>query len=37
MFCSGERVIVAAGAIVNKNVVSKSLVGGVPARLIKNI
>lgn len=30
----GDNVIVAAGSIVNKNILSNSVVGGVPARLI---
>ena len=33
----GSRSIVAAGAVVNKNVEENSLVGGVPAKLIKKI
>lgn len=32
-----ERSVVAAGAVVSKNVESKSIYGGVPARLIKKI
>jgi len=32
-----SRSIVAAGAVVNKKVASNSIVGGVPAKLIKNI
>ena len=33
----GENSIVAAGAVVSKNVPDNSVVGGVPAKLIKNI
>lgn len=33
----GERAIIAAGAVVNKDVASNSIVGGVPAREIKKI
>lgn len=33
----GNNVVVAAGAIVTKDVADNSLVGGVPAKLIKNI
>lgn len=33
----GERSIIAAGAVVNKNVDSRSIVGGVPAKVIKEI
>ena len=32
-----KRAIVAAGAVVNKNVQSNCIVGGIPARVIKNI
>lgn len=33
----GERAIIAAGSVVNKDVASNSIVGGVPAREIKKI
>lgn len=33
----GSRVVVAAGAVVNKNVNSNTVVGGVPAKLLKSI
>jgi acetyltransferase-like isoleucine patch superfamily enzyme len=33
----GNNVLIAAGSVVNKNVNSNSMVGGVPARLIKKI
>lgn len=33
----GEHCVVAAGAVVTKNVPPRSLVGGVPAKVIKNI
>jgi len=33
----GERSVIAAGAVINKNVINNSLVGGVPAKLIKVI
>jgi putative colanic acid biosynthesis acetyltransferase WcaF len=33
----GKKSIVAAGSMVNKNVAAKTLVGGVPAKLIKNL
>lgn len=33
----GTRSIIAAGAVVNKNVESNTIVGGVPAKIIKNI
>lgn len=33
----GTRSVVAAGAVVSKNVNNNSLVGGIPAKLIKNI
>lgn len=33
----GERSIIAAGAVVNKDVTSKTIVGGVPAKKIKDI
>ena len=33
----GENSIVAAGAVVSKNVPSNTIVGGVPAKHIKNI
>ncbi|WP_346986128.1 acyltransferase [Chryseobacterium sp. POE27] len=33
----GKRSIIAAGAVVNRNVETKSIVGGVPAKLIKKI
>jgi acetyltransferase-like isoleucine patch superfamily enzyme len=32
-----SRTIIAAGAVVNKNVKRKTLIGGVPAKVIKNI
>ena len=33
----GNNVVIAAGAVVTKNIPDNSLVGGVPAKLIKNI
>ena len=33
----GNNVVIAAGAVVTKDVADNSLVGGVPAKLIKNI
>jgi acetyltransferase-like isoleucine patch superfamily enzyme len=33
----GDNAVVAAGSIVNKNVEANTMVGGVPAKLIKNI
>lgn len=33
----GENAVVAAGAVVTKNVEKNSVVGGVPAKLIKHI
>lgn len=33
----GRRSIVAAGAVVNRDVISKTIVGGVPAKVIKEI
>ncbi|MCG6189498.1 DapH/DapD/GlmU-related protein [Maribellus maritimus] len=33
----GENAIVAAGAVVNKNVPDNTIVGGIPAKFIKNI
>jgi acetyltransferase-like isoleucine patch superfamily enzyme len=33
----GDNVVIAAGAVVNKNVPPNSLYGGVPAKLIKNL
>ena len=33
----GNNVVVAAGAVVNKDVPDNSLVGGVPAKLIRKI
>ncbi|MBK5462550.1 acyltransferase [Peribacillus sp. TH27] len=33
----GQRCVIAAGSVINKNVESKSLVGGVPGRKIKSL
>ena len=33
----GSRSIVAAGAVVNKNIPSRVMVGGVPAKVLKEI
>jgi len=33
----GENSIIAAGAVVNKNVVDNSIVGGIPAKVIKSL
>ncbi|PKP24327.1 MAG: acyltransferase [Bacteroidetes bacterium HGW-Bacteroidetes-2] len=33
----GSRVVVAAGAVVSKSIPTKTIVGGVPAKVIKNI
>ncbi|MHB1107743.1 MAG: acyltransferase [Lutibacter sp.] len=33
----GSRSVIAAGAVVNKNIENNSIVGGVPAKFIKNI
>jgi acetyltransferase-like isoleucine patch superfamily enzyme len=33
----GNRAIVAAGAVVNKNVENNTIVGGIPAKILKNI
>jgi acetyltransferase-like isoleucine patch superfamily enzyme len=33
----GENSIVAAGAVVNKDVAANTIVGGIPARFIKSI
>ena len=33
----GENAVVAAGAVVNKNVADNTVVGGIPAKVIKNI
>jgi acetyltransferase-like isoleucine patch superfamily enzyme len=33
----GKKAIIAAGAVVSKTVVAKTMVGGVPAKFIKNI
>jgi acetyltransferase-like isoleucine patch superfamily enzyme len=33
----GDNVVIAAGSIVNKNVENNSLVGGIPAKLLKNL
>lgn len=35
--CIGEGAIIAAGAVVNKNVEPFTIVGGVPAKFIKNV
>jgi acetyltransferase-like isoleucine patch superfamily enzyme len=33
----GENAVVAAGAVVSKDVADNSIVGGVPAKFIRNI
>ncbi len=33
----GENAVVAAGAVVTKDVLPKTLVGGIPAKIIKKI
>jgi len=33
----GENAIVAAGAVVNKDVTANTIVGGIPAKFIKEI
>jgi acetyltransferase-like isoleucine patch superfamily enzyme len=33
----GDNVVIAAGSIVNKNVENNSLIGGIPAKLLKNL
>jgi acetyltransferase-like isoleucine patch superfamily enzyme len=33
----GEKAIIGAGAVVTKNLLQNSVVGGVPAKMIRNI